>query len=110
MIETVVRNYLIGSLDTGVFLEIPEEGTFFVVIEKTGSSKSDHVCTSTFALQSYADTLYEAASLNERVKEAMEGIIVLDDIIDCQLDSDYNYTDTDTKRYRYQAVFDITHY
>ena len=110
MIETVVRNYLIGLLDTGVFLEIPQEGTFFVVIEKTGSSWSDHICTSTLAVQSYADSLFEAASLNERVKGAMNGIIELDEIIDCQLDSDYNYTDTDTKKYRYQAVFDITLY
>ena len=27
-----------------------------------------------------------------------------------RFDSDYNFTDTDTKHYRYQAVFEITHY
>ena len=55
-------------------------------------------------------SLFGAASLNERVKKVMENIIELDDICSCNLNSDYNYTDTGRKKYRYQAVFDITHY
>ena len=27
----------------------------------------------------------------------------------CELNGDYNFTDTETKRYRYQAVFDLTY-
>ena len=34
----------------------------------------------------------------------------LADICHCELNSNYNYTDTARKRYRYQAVFYITHY
>ena len=46
----------------------------------------------------------------EEVKNAMENIITLDSISRCSLEGDYNYTDTRTKQYRYQAVFDISHY
>ena len=64
----------------------------------------------TLAIQSFSTSLFGAASLNEQVKETMEQIIELDDICKCELNSDYNYSDTNKKRYRYQAVFDIVHY
>ena len=38
------------------------------------------------------------------------GLIEEDDIIEVELQSDYNFTDTETKEYRYQAVFNVTHY
>ena len=61
-------------------------------------------------VQSFSTSLYGAATLNERVKAAMEKIIELDDISKCELNSDYNYTDTNRKKYRYQAVFDIVYF
>lgn len=110
MIEEIVKDYLDSELNVDVYLEVPREGSTFVVMEKTGSSKQDHVCTATIAVQSYAGTLFDAAQLNEAVKAAMENIINLDVICACSLNSDYNFTDVETKRYRYQAVFDLTHY
>ena len=59
------------------------------------------------ALQSYGATLYQAAELNEQVKAAMEDIVELDLISRAELNTDYNFTDTQTKRYRYQAVYDL---
>jgi len=48
--------------------------------------------------------------LNAELKEILKDLIKLDEISRIKLNSDYNYTDTTTKEYRYQAVFDITHY
>ena len=111
MIELLVLNYLKDE-DFTAYMEMPEKTPSFpfLIIEKTGSSKENHINTSTIAIQSYAGTLYEAADLNEQVKAAMEDAITLDEITKVSLNSDYNFTDTETKRYRYQAVFDITHY
>ena len=39
----------------------------------------------------------------------MAGIVELPDVSRSALNSDYNYTDTDTKTYRYQAVYDLTY-
>lgn len=80
-----------------------------MLIEKTGSSVSNYIYNSTFAVQSYAESYFQAASLNEVVINFMMNIIELGDIASCRLNSDYNFTDSETKRYRYQAVFDITH-
>lgn len=110
MIEKIILDFL---NDAGIpaFMEenhgMPEE---YILIEKTGSNKENHIESATIAIQSFSTSLYKAALLNERVKETMERCIELDDVCKCSLNSDYNYTDTARKKYRYQAVFDIVHY
>ena len=116
MIEETILNFLKEKLSCPVEMELPNNPpTKIVILEKTGSSQDNNfIHQSTFAVQSYAGSLYEAASLNDEVKEALldglSGIITLDEVIRVDLNSDYNFTDTTTKRYRYQAVIDITHY
>lgn len=111
MIEKVLLDYLNEALDVPVYMEIPaEHPTSFVLIEKTGSSLENHLYSAVFAIQSYAATMYEAASLNDGVKAAMLAAVELAEITSVSLNSDYNFTDSTTKRYRYQAVFDIFHY
>src|SRR5690625_3939434 len=111
MIEIIVFNYLRSNLSVPVYVEKPtQKPQRYVVIDKIGSSKENHLLSSTIAFQSYAESKYQAALLNEQVKEAIENMIVLDEIAGVSLNSDYNFTDTTTKEYRYQAVFDINHY
>lgn len=109
MIEKVLRDYLSSKLSVPVVMENTTE-TEYVLIEKTGSGESNYIHSATFAIQSYSDSLYGASQLNEAVKSAMQNIIELDVVSDCSLNSDYNYTDLSEKRYRYQAVFNLTHY
>ena len=111
MIEIVIRQYLSEHLDVPVLLERPlKPPDSFVLFEKTGSGKSNQIKSATFAFQSYAKSMLNAAQLNEKVKDAVDGLISLDVVHRVKLNSDYNYTDTETKEYRYQAVFDIGHY
>ena len=110
MIEKILYDHLSQKLDVDVSLEQPDpKPAFYVLIEKTGSRKVNHINSSTVAVQSYGPTLLDAATLNEEVKEAVESAIELNDVYHVQLDSDYNFTDTARKMYRYQAVYDITH-
>lgn len=111
MIEVVILNFLKTKLDVPVRLEKPDPApNKYVLFEKTGSNEVNNIVSSTFAFQSYANTMYEAAALNEEVKQAVKSLIELDEIISVKLNTDYNFTDTSTKQYRYQAVFDIKHY
>ena len=113
MIEKIILDYLSVRLPCPVCMEIPEGGATppFVVIEKTGGGVIDNcVWTATLALQSYGSTLYDAAQLNETVKGVMAAAVALPEIARARLNSDYNYTDTTKREYRYQAVFDIIHY
>ena len=86
-----------------------EEPDEFVIIEKTGSNEVDCIDSATIAIQSYSDSLIHAIKLNAKVKEAMKSIVELGTVSDCSLNSDYNYTDQTEKKYRYQAIFDITY-
>lgn len=111
MIEKVILDYLNETLNVPVEMEVPKNPPArYVVMEKTGSRRENLITSSTFLFRSYAPTLYKAAALNEDVKAALDNAIVLDDIARAKLNSDYNYTDTAKKLYRYQCVYDFTHY
>lgn len=110
MIELTIYNYLKSALGTPVYFEIPEDAPEqFVLLEKTGSSRNNRIDSATFAIQSYAETMYKAAQLNDRVKAAMDAMPYTENVGRVALNSDYNYTDTTSKRYRYQAVYDLTY-
>lgn len=111
MIEIVIKQFLDDHLSVPAFLERPAKPPKkYVLFEKTGSGEKNQLPSSTFAFQSYGPSMYEAAALNEDLKVAVKAMIVLDEISKIKLNSDYNFTDTTTKEYRYQAVFDINHY
>lgn len=111
MIEEVILNHLKDKLGVPVFLEKPTNAPVeYVIFEKTGSGRTNKLGSSTFAFQSYSTSLFKAAVLNESVKRTVDSLIVLNEIARVSLNSDYNYTDTTTKEYRYQAVYDINHY
>lgn len=110
MIEEIVREHLKTILDVPVLMEEENEEKKYILIEKTGGSEADYIKHATLAIQSFSDTLYSTAKLNEEVKKAMKRIAERDDVCRCELNSDYNYTDTKRKKYRYQAVFNIAYY
>lgn len=111
MIEKTVLDYLTKKLDYTVSMEIPNPLVDeYVLIERVGGGEYNHIKNASIAFQSYADSLYQAASINEKVKDAVKGLQDLPSIGEVRLESDYNFTDTTTKKYRYQSIFRITHY
>lgn len=111
MIEKTMLDYLIGALDVPVYMEVPKDlPETFVTLQKTGSSRHWRVDHATFAIQSWAGSKIEAAALNESVKAALDEFGETSGSVGaCRLNSDYDYTDASTKRYRYQAVYDVTY-
>lgn len=108
MIEKTVLDYLNDELPVSVFAEVPENvSESYCVIELVGAGEENHVFSASIAIQSYAPTLFEAAELNEDVIAAMFAFPEEENIGRCALASSYNFTDTASKRYRYQSVFDI---
>ena len=111
MIEEIILEQL---QDAGItaYTEIPEGGGTppFAIVEKTGGGSENLLRKATVAVQSYGASLYLAASLNEQVIDAMESIVTRPEVSACELNGDYNFTDTTKKLYRYQAVFDVTFY
>ena len=111
MIETIVKDYLDTVLTVPVTTERAEDPPEkYVIIERTGESVSNMVRTATIAIRAVAQTMYDAAELIETVITEMDGLRTVDAVSGVYLNTSYNFTDANTKVYRYQAVFQITYY
>lgn len=114
MIEDIVREHLIDEIQLPVYLEEPgRPPQRYILLEKTGSggdSAAHAVASAMMIIQSYAPSLVSAALLNERVKQAMWRLEADSRVTKVRCNSDLNYTDPQTRRYRYQALFEITYY
>ena len=111
MISITIKEYLEKQLQLPCFMELPEQlPEQFLVLEVKGMGQENHLHRATAIVQSYAPSRYEAAQLNERVKAAMESLTQLQEISRCELNTDYDYTNTAAKQYRWQAVFDLMYY
>lgn len=110
MIEIIILKYLTEKMDVPVSMDKTDRDVKrYILVERTGSSRSNFINTATFVFQSYAESKYEAAKLNEELKLNMDNIIELPQISRSALNSDYDYTNTQTKEYRYQAVYNIVY-
>ncbi len=108
MIETTIYNYIKGKFpEIPVSMETPSPmPDTFITIEKTGAQYlgNGHL-SATFAIQSWAKRKADAARLSDEVCRAMRDINTGPVIY--AAGADYDFTDTTTKRYRYQAVFTV---
>lgn len=111
MIEIIVRQKLEEQLNIPVFLEQPiNKPEKYILIERKGMGETNHLGSSIFMLQSYAESMYESALLNKALISEFKGLISLDEMVSISLNTDYIFTDVTSKKYRYQAVFDVKHY
>lgn len=93
------------------YMEEPEEILdSYLILEKTAGRVRYNLGECTVVVQSYGKTLLDAVDLNDVMKGLMDLLNTDPAIASCTLNSDYNFTDTSTHRYRYQAVFGITYY
>ena len=111
MIEEIIIKRLNAVLGIYVGGEVPvEPDQRFVVVRKRGGERTDHIYTSLIQFDVYAERLSEASALCKALVEAVDDLTCLDEICNCEYGGDYNATDTASKRYRYQAMYNITHY
>ena len=111
MIEEIVKNYLLSVLSVPVYIDVPARPPAkYVSLERTGGGETEHIRSAMVAIQSYGATRYDAAELHESVMSFMKRLNEQDNVSACDLNAEYDYTDTATKRYRYQSVFDIIYF
>lgn len=111
MIEETICGYLSQALSVPAWPEEPESAPErYIIVQRTGGGERNHVRRATVAVQSYGESLYQAAALHEEVLSAMGGITALPHVSACAVNSEYNYTDTRKHKYRYQAVFDLVYF
>ena len=112
MIEEIVIGYLTQAGSLPAYAEVPvNPDDEYIVIERTGGIETNMIREATIAVQVVTNvSLYRAAQLAEEVRALMLDIVSLNSIFHCSINSGpYNFTDTETKNYRYQTVFTINY-
>ena len=111
MIEITIKEHLESRLDAPIFFEFPEDAPdSFVVLKKDGNPRENLLDSAMIIADSYGPSLLEAAMLNEAVKTALDDLVTLPNISASRRGGDYPAFDTKNKRYRCQAVQNITYY
>ena len=111
MIEKTILDYVSAALPVAVEMEVPAgPPARYVVLKRSGQGRENGLEASNLIADSHAESLLEAARLNEQVKAVLDELDTLDEISSAQLATDYPLTDTTNKKCRYQAVYEIYHY
>ena len=111
MIEEVVIKYLEDKLGIKAYAEKPNRKTSeYIVVEKIDGGRINQINASTLSVFSYADTLFKAAALNERVKETLLGIIELEEISSSKIGGEGRNIDSNNREYRYETIINLYHY
>lgn len=111
MIEATIRDYLTPLVNVPVYIDVPAEPpASYVSIERTGGGETEHIRNAMIAIQCYGETRAKAAALHEDVLVSMKALNTLVGVSKCGLNAEYDFTDTSTKRYRYQSVYNIIYY
>ena len=110
LIEERIKNFLdteFAESDVKVYLETPQTlPASFIVFDLIGRGESDYIEGTTFEFVSYAPSKYEAAILDEQVRDAMRKFHETTDI-SVKLGGGNNAPDTSLKRYRYRCYFNL---
>lgn len=108
LIEQKVLEYLQTELSMNdIYMEIPRNiPEKFVLMRVTDRGMSNRINQVTIEFSSYAPTKYEAAVLDELVRDAMDNIIELDDI-SCRFGGGNDNPDTELKIPRYRCYFNL---
>lgn len=110
-IESILIGYLNGKGYIAYGEEPEKPPAVYLVVGKVGSRHENHIDSAVITIRSYAVSMEQAAELNKHIKRIMlYELPELSDIVGVYLNSDYPQADPDTRRYRYQAVYDITYY
>lgn len=107
LIEQFVLEYLKDKLDTDrIYVEMPEDlSSAFSVLTLTGRGKRNQINEATIEIRSYGVTKYQAAALDELIRQAMEDINEKD--VSCRFGGGNDRPDTTIKMPRYRSYFNI---
>lgn len=110
MIETRVINYLTNKLGVSVTTEVPKSKSEFVTIRKIDGGRVNYIDVATLSIESTSTSLFKAAELDKRVRDAMFEMVSEKDISGVNLGGNSSDNDTTSKRYAYESIFNIFYF
>ncbi|MBR5285586.1 MAG: hypothetical protein IKU30_01690 [Clostridia bacterium] len=110
MFETIVKDYLDNVFSESgipVFLETPKNlPEKFIVFQRMDIGKADHIDEITLEFSAFANSKYDAALLDESLREAMDDLHNTSDIT-VHLGGGNDNQDSVLKKYRFRSYFNL---
>lgn len=111
MIEIIVKEHMQKRLDVPVYFEYPSNPCeSFVVLKLENNPRENLLDSALLVADSYGPSQLAAAQLNESLKNMLDDLVLLPSISASKRGGDYPVFDSVNKKYRYQAVQNITYY
>lgn len=109
MIEAKVISYLC-ECGFDAFAEEPaKKPKEYVVVRMVDASRTNHIDACSIYLECVSDSMLNAAKYCNDVKNKMYDFVSVDGISSCRLSGSGKNIDTQQKKYRYEAVFNIVY-
>lgn len=109
LIEKTIRDYLLNKIqNVPIEVQEPTNETKYIVFRIVDRGKLNLINEVTVEFYCYGKSKFEAASLDEELRSAMEDIVVLNSIFSSKLGGGNDEYDTDLDRYRYRSYFNLT--
>ena len=107
MIEVTVKEHLETMLEgISVYMETPKDTSGkFVVLHLEDRGRENLINEVTMEICSYAESKYDAAVLDESVRDAMDTLNQSD--ITAHIGGANDSTDTSLKKYRYRCYYNL---
>lgn len=110
-IEQLIVKHLNDALSVPAYGDVPHDHPVsYCTVERTGGGIDNRLRTAMITIDIYGSSMVAVQNLNEEVLAAMDRLVEHNMVASCRLNSNYNDTNTETKEYRYGALFDIVHY
>ena len=111
MIEVALRNYLTDNVDIPVLMEHPKTSKKkYILLQLADAGQINHIDAATFFVNVYADSLYDAAEIKEKVKTLLLDAISIPGITKSTLGQEQATTDSDNHLYLYNLTFNFYYY
>lgn len=108
IIETIVLDYLTANLSVPAATEIPTgDFTDCVVFRVTDRDKRNHLEMATLEFESFSTSKYNAAVIDEELRQVMEEIVELNEISASKFGGGNDEIDSTLKRYKYRSFFNL---
>lgn len=112
MIEKLLIAYLNNEMDVPVYAEKPIKDipSQYIVLRLIDSGIVNKINAATVSFESYAESLLQAAELNDKLQEKLFDAITLDEISSSTLGGSSRNIDIQTKAYCYESIFNFYYY
>ena len=111
MIEIAIREYLSEILNVPVYMEVPKSiPSEYALLQLIDSGRINQIDAATISIVAISNSLYGAAVLSNKIKDALLDSISLRCVSHVDLGGEISGVDSANEKYQYELTFNFYYY